>query len=84
VKVPEPGAQFLGPLALSANGKSYATTFQRDLANLFFGTRPEVKIGRLVVLPSYPCLCRLGFRFRVRIRRKRLIGMHAKDFAASV
>jgi serine/threonine protein kinase/Tol biopolymer transport system component len=35
VKVPEPGAQFLGPLALSANGKSYATTFQRDLANLF-------------------------------------------------
>jgi len=35
VKVPEPGAQFLGPLALSADGKSYAITFQRDLANLF-------------------------------------------------
>jgi Tol biopolymer transport system component len=35
VKVPEPGAQFFGPLALSADGKSYATTFQRDLANLF-------------------------------------------------
>lgn len=35
VKVPEPGAQFLGPLALSADGKAYATTFQRDLANLF-------------------------------------------------
>jgi hypothetical protein len=35
VKVPEPGAQFLGPLALSADGKACATTFQRDLANLF-------------------------------------------------
>jgi len=35
VKVPEPGAQLLGPLALSADGKSYAITFQRDLANLF-------------------------------------------------
>jgi hypothetical protein len=35
VKVPEPGAQFLGPLALSADGKAYAATFQRDLANLF-------------------------------------------------
>jgi len=35
VKVPEPGAQFLGPVALSADGKSCATTFQRDLANLF-------------------------------------------------
>ena len=35
VKVPEPGAQFLGPLALSADGKAYAITFQRDLANLF-------------------------------------------------
>lgn len=35
VKVPEPGAQLVGPLALSADGNSYATTFQRDLANLF-------------------------------------------------
>jgi serine/threonine protein kinase/Tol biopolymer transport system component len=35
VKVPEPGAQFLGPLALSGDGKAYAATFQRDLANLF-------------------------------------------------
>jgi Tol biopolymer transport system component len=35
VRVPEPGAQFLGPLALSADGKACATTFQRDLANLF-------------------------------------------------
>jgi hypothetical protein len=35
VKVTEPGAQFLGPLALSADGKAYAATFQRDLANLF-------------------------------------------------
>jgi eukaryotic-like serine/threonine-protein kinase len=35
VKVPEPGASFLGPVALSADGKACATTFQRDLANLF-------------------------------------------------
>jgi serine/threonine protein kinase/Tol biopolymer transport system component len=35
VKVPEPGAQLFGPLALSADGKACATTFQRDLANLF-------------------------------------------------
>jgi eukaryotic-like serine/threonine-protein kinase len=35
VKVPEPGAQFFGPLALSADGKACVTTFQHDLANLF-------------------------------------------------
>ena len=35
IKVPEPGAQFFGPLALSADGKACATTFQHDLANLF-------------------------------------------------
>ena len=35
VKVPEPGATFFGPLALSADGKACASTFQRDLANLF-------------------------------------------------
>src|SRR5579859_989484 len=35
VKVPEPGANFFGPLALSADGKACAVTFQRDLANLF-------------------------------------------------
>lgn len=35
VKVPEPGATFFGPLAMSADGKACATTFQRDLANLF-------------------------------------------------
>jgi len=35
VKAPEPGAAFLGPVALSADGKACATTFQRDLANLF-------------------------------------------------
>ena len=35
MKVPEPGATFFGPLALSADGKACATTFQRDLANLF-------------------------------------------------
>jgi Tol biopolymer transport system component len=35
LRVPEPGAQFFGPLALSADGKACAYTFQRDLANLF-------------------------------------------------
>ena len=35
IKVPEPGATFFGPLAMSADGKACATTFQRDLANLF-------------------------------------------------
>ena len=35
VKAPEPGAQFIGPLAMSADGKACATTFQHDLANLF-------------------------------------------------
>jgi len=35
VKVPEPGATFFGPVALSADGKACATTFQHDLANLF-------------------------------------------------
>lgn len=38
VKVPEPGAQFFGPLTLSADGKACGTTFQRDLANLFLVT----------------------------------------------
>jgi serine/threonine protein kinase/Tol biopolymer transport system component len=35
IKVPEPGAEFFGPLSLSADGKSCAATFQHDLANLF-------------------------------------------------
>jgi eukaryotic-like serine/threonine-protein kinase len=35
VKVPEPGATFFGPFAMSADGKACASTFQRDLANLF-------------------------------------------------
>jgi len=35
IKVPEPGAEFFGTLALSADGKACATTFQHDLANLF-------------------------------------------------
>jgi len=35
VRVPEPGAEFRGPLALSADGKACASTFQHDLANLF-------------------------------------------------
>jgi eukaryotic-like serine/threonine-protein kinase len=35
VKIPEPGADFVGDLALSADGKTCAFTFQHDLANLF-------------------------------------------------
>jgi eukaryotic-like serine/threonine-protein kinase len=35
LKVPEPGAFFYGSLALSADGKACAASFQRDLANLY-------------------------------------------------
>jgi eukaryotic-like serine/threonine-protein kinase len=35
LKVPEPGAQLLGDLALSADGKAGAFSFQHDLANLY-------------------------------------------------
>ena len=35
LKVPEPGAEFFGPLVLSSDGKACASTFQHDLANLF-------------------------------------------------
>jgi Tol biopolymer transport system component len=35
LKVPEPGAEFFGPLAMSADGKAFAHSFQRDLANLY-------------------------------------------------
>jgi Tol biopolymer transport system component/tRNA A-37 threonylcarbamoyl transferase component Bud32 len=35
VKVPESGAQFIGQVALSADGKALACTFQHDLANLY-------------------------------------------------
>lgn len=35
LKVPEPGAEFIGVLALSADGKACAFTFQHDLANLY-------------------------------------------------
>jgi eukaryotic-like serine/threonine-protein kinase len=35
LKVPEPGAEFVGALALSADGKACAFTFQHDLANLY-------------------------------------------------
>jgi len=38
LKVPEPGAQFLGALALSADGKECAFSFQHDLANLYLVT----------------------------------------------
>ena len=35
VKLPEPGAGFIGDVALSADGKTCAFSFQHDLANLF-------------------------------------------------
>jgi eukaryotic-like serine/threonine-protein kinase len=35
LKVPEPGAEFTGDLALSADGKICAFSFQHDLANLY-------------------------------------------------
>jgi eukaryotic-like serine/threonine-protein kinase len=35
VRIPEPGAAFIGNFALSADGKACAFSFQHDLANLF-------------------------------------------------
>lgn len=35
LKVPESGAEFFGPVALSPDGKAVACTFQHDLANLY-------------------------------------------------
>jgi len=35
LKVPEPGAEFIGSLALSGDGKACAFSFQHDLANLY-------------------------------------------------
>jgi eukaryotic-like serine/threonine-protein kinase len=35
LRVPELGAEFLGPVALSADGKACAAAFQHDLANLY-------------------------------------------------
>lgn len=35
LKIPEPGADFVGTLALSADGKTCAFSFQRDLSNLY-------------------------------------------------
>jgi hypothetical protein len=35
LKVPEPGAEFVGGFALSADGKACAFSFQHDLANLY-------------------------------------------------
>jgi len=35
LKVPEPGAEFIGVLAISADGKECAFSFQHDLANLY-------------------------------------------------
>jgi len=39
LKPPEPGAVFFGPVALSADGKSYAFSFQRDSAVLYLATK---------------------------------------------
>ena len=41
LKVPEAGAEFVGALALSTDGKSCAFTFQHDLANLYLVTGLE-------------------------------------------
>lgn len=41
LKGPEPGAEFLGALALSPDGKACAFTFQHDLANLYLVTGLE-------------------------------------------
>jgi len=38
LQVPELGAGFLGPVALSADGKAMAAAFQHDLANLYLVT----------------------------------------------
>jgi hypothetical protein len=38
LKVPEPGAVFVGVVALSADGKACAFSFQHDLANLYLVT----------------------------------------------
>ena len=38
IQVPELGAGFLGPVALSADGKAFAAAFQHDLANLYLVT----------------------------------------------
>jgi Tol biopolymer transport system component len=35
LKVPENGAEFFGPIVLSADGKAVACSFQHDLANLY-------------------------------------------------
>jgi len=41
LKGPEPGAEFIGALALSPDGKACAFTFQHDLANLYLVTGLE-------------------------------------------
>jgi eukaryotic-like serine/threonine-protein kinase len=35
LRVPEPGATFLGTTGISADGKAFAASFQQDLANLY-------------------------------------------------
>ncbi len=35
LRVPEIGAEFLGPIILSSDGKGVVCTFQHDLANLY-------------------------------------------------
>ena len=41
LKVPEPGAEFIGALALSPDGKACSFTFQHDIANLYLVTGLE-------------------------------------------
>ena len=41
VKVPEPGAEFIGAFAVSPDGKACSFTFQHDLANLYVVTGLE-------------------------------------------
>jgi serine/threonine protein kinase/Tol biopolymer transport system component len=38
LKPPEPGAYFFNPMVLSADGKSYAFSYQRDLSTLYLAT----------------------------------------------
>ena len=85
VKVPEPGAQFLGPLALVGRWEVIRYYFPARPCKSVLGPRPEVedRNARSVVgRPSYRC--RLGFRFRVRISRNRWLACTPRIFAASV
>ncbi len=38
LQVPEPGANFMGAPAISADGKAFAASFQQDISNLYLAT----------------------------------------------